>query len=585
MMKLLIILPLLSVLFTPLLSFSQKKKKNKTEERLQSEAKDDALTLPGNRTPYKALFYEALRLKTVGDFSGSVELFEECLKMEPNDDAVLYVLANFYAGSRQLSKAKGYIERAYKIDPNNRWYLELLAYVQQNQGMYEEAEVSYKKLTDLEPYNLDWLYYYSETQLYNGNIKEAIVTYERLIEEAGPIPDLVHRKIELLLDQGQKQQVIEELKELIRLYPDMPEYTGMLLDMYQSNGQRDEAKKLIEELLIKDPQNPHLLLAMADYHNQLGEREQTYEYLKKAFASDLLEIDSKVKLLIEIHDNQTPIDQEAFELLAILKEKHGADAKTYAIQGDFYLKNNKREEAFEAFKKALEIDKSKYPIWHECLFLAYYLGKHEELYQHAKNALDFFPTIANVYLFAGVGALYTNRFEEAIEYFTIGKDFVVKDNFLSAEFNFQLGEANMAVKNYDTAQQYYKEALKTDPSNAVYLNNYAYKLAVHKVYLNDALLAIEKADRITPNEGNFLDTYAWVYFQRKEYDKALEKIKRAFELSPKSVVIAEHYGDILFKLGEEEKALELWLTSRDLGNADELLQKKIETKSYHERKP
>jgi hypothetical protein len=38
-------------------------------------------------------------------------------------------------------------------------------------------------------------------------------------------------------------------------------------------------------------------------------------------------------------------------------------------------------------------------------------------------------------------------------------------------------------------------------------------------------------------------------------------------------------------LGEEEKALELWLTSRDLGNTDELLQKKIETKSYHERKP
>jgi tetratricopeptide (TPR) repeat protein len=421
--------------------------------------------------------------------------------------------------------------------------------------------------------------------LYNGNIKEAIVTYERLIEEAGPIPDLVHRKIELLLDQGQKQQVIEELKELIRLYPDMPEYTGMLLDMYQSNGQRDEAKKLIEELLIKDPQNPHLLLAMADYHNQLGEREQTYAYLKKAFSSDLLEIDSKVKLLIEIHDNQTPIDQEAFELLEILKEKHGADAKTYAIQGDFYLKNNKREEAFEAFKKALEIDKSKYPIWHESLFLAYYLGKHEELYQHAKNALDFFPTIANVYLYAGVGALYTNRFEEAIEYFAIGKDFVVKDNFLTAEFNFQLGEANMAVKNYDAAQQYYKEALKTDPSNAVYLNNYAYRLAVHQVYLNDALLAIEKADRITPNEGNFLDTYAWVLFQRKEFEQALDKIKRAFELSPNSAVVAEHYGDILFKLGQETKAIELWLTSRDLGNSDDILQKKIETKSYHERKP
>ena len=585
MKNLIIILSLWGAVLPSSALFAQKNKKNKTEDRIKTEAKDDIMSLPKDRTPYKAKFYEALRLKTVGDYTSAIALFEECLKMNENDDAVLYVLAEFYAGKRQFSKAKSYITKAYQVDPDNLWFLELLAYVQQNLGLYEEAEISFKKLTEIEPFNIDWLYYYSESQLYNGNIKGAILTYERLIEEAGPIPELVHRKIELLIDQGQTKQVIKELKALIIEYPDIPEYTGMLLDYYQTNQLNEEAKILLDELISNDPHNPHLHLSMADYYNAEGNREKTYYHLRAAFESDMLEIDAKVKLLIDIHDNQTPIDKEAFKLVDILVEKHGGDAKTFAIKGDFHLKNKEQKEALIAFRKALEFDKTRYPIWHEALLLEFTTRDYELLYQDSKVALEYFPTISNVYLFAGLGALYTNRAEEAIELLAIGKDFVVKDKLLNAEFNFQLGEAYMATLQYDVAQVYYKEALNLDPSNAVYLNNYAYKLAIHDVYIADAFDAIVKADKISPNQANFLDTYAWVLFRKKDYRQALSKIEVAFQRSPSSAVIAEHYGDILFKLGQEEKALELWLTSRDLGKSDEVLDRKIQTKKYHERKP
>ena len=42
----------------------------------------------------------------------------------------------------------------------------------------------------------------------------------------------------------------------------------------------------------------------------------------------------------------------------------------------------------------------------------------------------------------------------------------------------------------------------------------------------------------------------------------------------KSGVIMEHYGDILFKLGEESKALNQWNKAKELGDrSDELLEK------------
>lgn len=585
MKQFLIYFPLIISLFSSSPSIGQKK--NKKNEQLKTAAKEDALRLPKSedKLTYKAMFYEALRLKTVGDYNGSVALFEECLKENPNDDAVLYVLAEFYAGNRMFSKALVNIKKAYQIDPANIWYLELLAYVQQSTGMYDEAEKSFKKLTEKDPFNVDWLYYYSEAQLYNSNIKGAIETYDRLIEEVGPVPDLVQRQVELLLDQGEKKRVEALLKKLISDNPDTPDYTGMLLDYYQQNQMKEEAKNLLEELMVKFPDNPHIHLGIAEYYNSIGNKEKTYEHLKKAFVNPRLDVDAKVKILIDIHDSQAELDHEAFALLDVLVDVHSSEAKVFAIQGDFYLKTEQEDKALAAFLNALERDKSRYPIWHETLVLAYRLGNYAVLYEEGKRATDYFPAIANVYLFAGLGALHTGKPEEAVEFFTTGKDFVVKDKLLTAEFNFQLAESYMTLKQYTEAQPFYNQAFTLDPSNAGYLNNFAYRQSVHGVNLDKALEAIKKANEISPNSPTFLDTYAWVYFKMNNFEQALVYIDRAFRLNPKSATIAEHYGDILFKSGREARALELWLTSRQLGNTDELLQKKIDTTQYHERKP
>jgi len=43
-------------------------------------------------------------------------------------------------------------------------------------------------------------------------------------------------------------------------------------------------------------------------------------------------------------------------------------------------------------------------------------------------------------------------------------------------------------------------------------------------------------------------------------------------------VIYEHYGDILWKTGDEVKALEMWKKSVEAGNDSETLKLKIENK-------
>ena len=99
-------------------------------------------------------------------------------------------------------------------------------------------------------------------------------------------------------------------------------------------------------------------------------------------------------------------------------------------------------------------------------------------------------------------------------------------------------------------------------------------------YINKALsLEIEEDNT---NSATTLDTYAWVLFKNKDYEKALEAIDAVLELESKkpSAEILHHAGDIYFMNGMPEEALEFWEKALKLAPEDELLQRKVKHKTF-----
>ena len=84
--------------------------------------------------------------------------------------------------------------------------------------------------------------------------------------------------------------------------------------------------------------------------------------------------------------------------------------------------------------------------------------------------------------------------------------------------------------------------LKEDPENVMVLNNYAYYLSEDNENLDKA----EKMSKITitkePENSTYLDTYAWILFRLKSYDKALEYITKAVknDVEVSDVVLCEN---------------------------------------------
>ena len=99
-----------------------------------------------------------------------------------------------------------------------------------------------------------------------------------------------------------------------------------------------------------------------------------------------------------------------------------------------------------------------------------------------------------------------------------------------------------------------------------------------------------------PSNGTYLDTYAWILFEKGKYAEARIYMDQAMQNGgDQSSVVVEHCGDIYYKLGEVESAVEYWKQAEKLANeaveetdkrdANELklLRRKIANKKYFER--
>jgi Tfp pilus assembly protein PilF len=142
-----------------------------------------------------------------------------------------------------------------------------------------------------------------------------------------------------------------------------------------------------------------------------------------------------------------------------------------------------------------------------------------------------------------------------------------------------LADAHNNLKQYKESDEAFEKAIKKDPNSPLLLNNYSYFLSLRSENLERAEEMSKKANLLQPREANYQDTYAWILYQQGKYEIALEWILKAIQGGgASSGVIVEHYGDILYKMGETTKAMEQWKRALELGGHSDELSGKIEDK-------
>lgn len=537
---------------------------------------------PENRGTY----FEAVKQKILGNYDQALKLFNDYAVTHPDDASTYYEMADIHSIRNDLGKATENAEKAVSLDGNNKWYRILLFQLYQSQSRYAEAGEIIGQLLAGEPENLEYIQEMALNYIYDGKLKEAIKIYDDLETRIGITEEVSLQKQRLYLLMGKTDKAIGELEALSAAFPEESRYLEMLAEMYMSDEEPEKALQTYQKVLQIDPDNPYINISLADYYRKKGEKEKSFDYLKAGFGNPNLDIDTKVQILLAyytVNELYSDRKEEAFALAELMIGAHPEDPKAWSIYADLLYQDERLTEARDAFHKVIAIDSSKYLVWEQLLIVQSELSNFKAMMNEGERAIALFPQQPLLYLFAGAGRFQQKDYDKAAEHFSNGIKFTLANNKLLEQFYSYLGDTYFQLEDHQASDDAYEKALRINPSNSLVLNNYAYYLSLRKENLDKAEEMARKATDLDPENSSNQDTYGWVLFQQGKYEDAKVWIARALENENESAVVVEHYGDVLWMLGDKKEAVKYWEKALKLGEGSEFLERKVLEKSYFDR--
>ncbi|MBP7513911.1 MAG: tetratricopeptide repeat protein [Flavobacteriales bacterium] len=530
------------------------------------------------------LFMEANQARLKGELPKAIQLFEATLKEDPQNAASMFELAKLYNQAQAPQEALALAKRAVATDKDNIWYRFLLADMSLQNSDLAGAAKAYQDIIAKWPDRYEVYFGLAGTLAEQKKITEARQVYRDLEKRIGSNQELVMREYDMLANAGQTEAARDLLTDAIAKHPEETQYYGMLAEVHETLGDTAKAEELYKKALALDPDDSMTRISLAQFYYNSGRAEEGFTHLREAFGDPDLDIDPKMQLLLGFYEmsghpsGDAPADlvQQSHALIEELKKAHPQSGKPWSIEGDFYTREGNTPAARDAFAKAVEFDQDRFPIWSALLQLDAQINDYAALQQHAQRATELFPTQPEFYLYKGIAASQLKKHDEAIEALVTGRDLVVDNRPLEGQFWSSLGDAYNAAKEFPKSDAAYDKALAINPDDATVLNNYAYYLSERDEQLEKAERMSRKCNDLQPGVATYLDTYAWIFYKQGKYPEARTWQEKAIASGgDKEAVLIEHYGDILFKLGDSAGAVEQWKKAKDLGGASELIGRKI----------
>jgi len=113
-------------------------------------------------------------------------------------------------------------------------------------------------------------------------------------------------------------------------------------------------------------------------------------------------------------------------------------------------------------------------------------------------------------------------------------------------------------KQWARAETDFLKALELNPDQPYVLNYLGYSWVEHGIHLDKALVMIETAVKLRPEDGYIVDSMGWVLFRLGRYAEAVPHLERAVELRPSDPTINDHLGDAYWRVGRENEARFQW---------------------------
>lgn len=549
-----------------------------TLKNKKSHARDAAVELKDpltyeQRRKFDYYFLEAVRMKQKGDYDAAFQLYTHCLDIYPQSAAVLYEISQFYMFLGQEAKGEEDLKQAVRSDDTNFWYKQTLASYYQSKQDWVKAISVYEDMAQIFPSRLEPLLsladLYSRTKSYDS----LVTTLNRIEELDGKSEQISMEKFRAYLQLENMDKAFSEIQALVDEYPYDMRYRTVLGDVYMSNNRYDEALKVYQDILKEEPDYAPAMVSLATYYQKTGQDSLYNVQLDSILVNE--NVDTKLKLEFMrqqiLKSEQTDKDStKIISLFETILTKKQPNADVPMLYAQYLITKKMQKESVPVLNKVLELDPENKPARLQLLSYAINENNQDEVIRVATPAIVYNPDAMEFYYYLGLAHYQKDQTDKALEVFKKGVQQINEksDKGIASDFYSILGDLYHSREMKAEAYAAYDSSLVYNPKNINTLNNYAYYLSVERVNLDKAEEMSFITVKAEPENSTYLDTYAWILFEKGRYTEARIYIEQAMENGgDTSQVIVEHCGDIYFKLGDKGKAVEYWKKALSLDSA------------------
>jgi tetratricopeptide (TPR) repeat protein len=322
---------------------------------------------------------------------------------------------------------------------------------------------------------------------------------------------------QLLLRQGDAA-LLAYWKDFLRRNPDAAEVRMAYAKALAKGGQYREARAEFAHMLKKSPDNPEVAYAIALLSMQINDMDGAETHFQRA-----LKLGYPDEGLLRMYLAQVSETGKRFD--EALKR---------------YDEIVSGERVFEArLKAAVLLGKLKRVAEARARLAAITPGNDREKVQVVQAEAQMLRESGDL---AGAYAVLDAAVRAAPD-----NEELLYDRAMAAE----------KIDRLDVVEADLRRLIKLDPDHAHAYNALGYTLADRTGRIDEALVLIEQALKLAPEDAFILDSMGWALFKARRLDEAEKHLRRAY-VGRADPEIAAHLGEVLWQRGQRDEARKLW---------------------------
>jgi tetratricopeptide (TPR) repeat protein len=191
------------------------------------------------------------------------------------------------------------------------------------------------------------------------------------------------------------------------------------------------------------------------------------------------------------------------------------------------------------------------------------LDRTDEAVAYLQRAVESNPGDVEAATELGNVYRWAERYPEAAVAYTAAIDALGEPTAADWRTFYFRGVSYVFADDWGSAEADFERALELSPNQPDVLNFLGYSWVDMGLHLDRAVDMIRTAVELRPRSGYIVDSLGWAYFQLGRYDEAVTALEHALELESSDSTLFDHLGDAYWMVGRKREAMFQWAHARD----------------------